>query len=358
MSPTGVLLLALATIAPQAEGGSDPRAAEGWRSLDGVVAHVGDEVITRGELDRFVQRRTGGLVLSTPEEVQDVREEALRGMITLRLQAQAGEDMGFDPAEMDRIVRRSIEAQRRELGSAGLAELWLEQGLDPLAAREDQMSDLYQQIWRIKTVGLPGPAGTRPTRDRFVRPGDLESLYRVNRDELGDPDEVQLQLLDVLAAAEGGLEKARERCEECRRMLVEDGADFGQMVEKYGASLRSTLGVTEALIVPRLADPRLREFAAGAETGEVSEILPLEGPEGLEGYRLVRLHSRREGAPPLPFSDPRTQNVLRREYLRQREERVLDEARDRLQRRAHVWLNPAFVETRANASAPPSAASR
>ena len=307
--------------------------------VDGVAAQAGNAVITLSELNRFVETKNARRPVSTREEAQKLQVEGLREILTTRLEAQAGEDMGLDPEQVERQVQYRLDMEREEIGLAGYVDKLRAEGQDALGELRNQKSDLYVYMWRAAKVGI-SVAGRRPTRDRYIRPGELRGMFEENRDALY-PTMVRLQVLVVSSEAAGSPEEARASCEKARERVLA-GEDMGAIVLELGADLRDTEGLTPEIPQGSIADPTLRKFVDQAEIGDLSSVSPIVGPKGPTpelGYQLVMLYDRREGGTG-DFGEVEVQRKLRSYFINKRDERVLERQKALLRSESYTWVHP------------------
>jgi len=328
--------------APRKSGTARPNGeddAAGWSLLDGVAIQADDRAVTFSQVQTFLERQVKGQAVSTQAQRQEQLQKARDAMVLQSLESQAGQSLGVDKAQVDHVVDRSMADLRRDRGLTGFQDYLAEKGENGLTYGEQQTRDLYRELWERKELGEPA-LGERSTRDDFVRPSALYTAYAVNKDALGQPDQVRFQLLDLLSRAAGGDEACRERAQELRGEAV-SGEDFGKLVLANGATLRENLGVTDFYPVPYLTDEDLRNFAQSAEADDISPVLPIHDERGrLVGYRVVRLDARQAGTPAPPFTDRDLQEGLRRRLRGTWQDRRLGEARDDLRSNAYIWTSP------------------
>ncbi len=336
---------ALALLAPllQDGGGQEgaarigPPADDGWKMLDAVIYQAGDEVITFLGLMQYYKYRLDAMNLpvSTQEEQNRLLDQALESLIVLKLESQAGEDQDLlTPVEVERTIDRFLENRRRahDEGLATYATELESIGLTAIREKEQTKEQFYTQSFR--DAGLTGP---RPTRDRYVRPGELRRLYHERRAALSEPDQVKFQEIVIVAEAVGGVEIAKSLAEEVLQRL-EAGEDFGLLNEEFSVTYRDTLGETEFFEMTKLP-PAIEEFAATAKEGDLSAPLPITAPSTGEvrAYRVLKFLERRAGKPAPAFFDPETQDELRQDVLDLRDQLYLRRARLQLRGRAYLW---------------------
>ncbi|MCZ6597319.1 MAG: hypothetical protein O7B99_06765 [Planctomycetota bacterium] len=366
-------LLALQLMTSAQEGGQEPKPAEepvgppivespaprsDWVRRDAVVAQVGDDVITESFIQNEIRNRK--LRITTLQEMSDAFSQIVFLEIFSRLETQAGEDEEiYGEEQVDNYIENFLARRREQQGIVGYTDQILEEGLDPLYEKDRYRESLYRDLHR--RAGLLGP---RPTRDNYLRPGELHAIFRIRLPNLGEPDRVQLQILVISNAAVAGQNAppaaARPLCEDLRKRLIAGDATFTELVEEFGVRRRESQGVTPLELASTLS-PEERAFVDGAEIGAISEVLPVRPPgktgNGAEpvAWEVIKLLVREEGAPPPDFTDRTIQTQLRQEVQDDREEKRLAESRFRAQRQAYVWLNPAYNRSDQE---PPTAAAK
>jgi hypothetical protein len=332
------LALALAAQLVQQETPPPPRRNP---ILDGVAVQACESLLTFSELERSIKRMRADHPPANREEEEAQRLRVLRDLMTLRLEEQAGEDLGIDQAQIDRISKATLQDERAKAGIQNyLAELRAH-GKDALAGESDSARDIRRAIWEYAALGRAF-ISKRATRDLDVRPGELRAIYAENKAQL-EQGTVQLRVLIVSTESAGSPEAARASCEEARTLVVEQGQDFALLVEERGVGLRDTRGLTE-FIPPSRMYPALEDFATTAKIGDLSEVMPYFNRETNKpapeiGYQLVELHDRR--SLPIPaFDSVEDQLTLRDQFTRQRMNLILERARDRLRRESDYWVSP------------------
>jgi hypothetical protein len=331
------LLASLVLLGPQQAA---PAAPGNSALLDCVAAQAGDAAITLSELNRANDRLLRSQPVSTQEEAQKLAVQGMLELLTARLEAQAGEDMGLDATQISQQIRLTLEEERERVGLAKYTEQLSGEGRDALGAEQDRAEELYRLLWRREKLGY-SVAGRRPVVDSYIRPGELRTLFAESRAALSST-RVRLQWLIVTSEAAGSEEEARARCEEARTRVLA-GEDLGDLVAEHGVEFRETRGLTPWVRVLGMPDPGLRAFADRAELDELSEVMPLVDRNGVPdpglGFQLARLHDREAGEE-LRFEDPELQRRLRILFSNERTRRVLDRERARLRGMAYSWIHP------------------
>lgn len=313
-------------------------------AIEGVVATVNDDALTSSEIARHardLRERRGNRPISTPEELQQLQEFALINAALERLRTQAGEDMGLSREEVERRTNLIMQREREGVGLVQHAQNLREAGLDSAGARENSQDFLYRVSWYYAQTGQGIGMRGRIFRDRYVRPGELRAHYDQNQDRLRGSAEVVLQVLEIHARAAGGLDGALAEIRSCRERYASGEASFEQLIEEVASVRRAERGRLPPMPEAQLADPQVAAFVRGARPGDwprdCSEPLSNGQSGGLEGYMLVRLLERKEGAPAPDFALLDTQSKLRRELQQLRERRAIGALEEQLVGRAHFW---------------------
>jgi hypothetical protein len=336
----GVLMTAQGPAAPPQDDG-------GWVLFEAVAAQAGDGVVTLRALDSQVTERLDELVkqgrIRNQEEFKlaslQISQQALQDLVTEELEAQGGQDMGLDREQIEQMISLQIEDERKRIGTTEYIDKLAKEGTDPLADKSERKKSLYRLLWARSKLGMPGPAGTRPTRDRFIRPGELKLIYRSNRGSL-KPPRIRLQTIEMPIAAAGSLEGARRILQDALAR-AEAGEDFGDLVDEYSSAGRSTRGISEWLPLAQLGNTPWGIWAATAQVDDFSSIYQLPPGAPPEVLLLLRMHERDDPAPP-KFEDDLVQKNLRRVFSSIRDERILKHEQGILGRQAYTWLNPSL----------------
>jgi len=298
--------------------------AEGWRDLDVVLQIVNERMMSTQTLQRELIRLNRRRAITTAGEEREAVNRIRTESIKDALRVQAGEDLGVDPAQLDRQVKDYLRRlQERLKGSAGMSN-YLEDRDRTLYEEQEITRDVIHATLYDNYVTGQGSTGegARPLHDSFVRPGYLTYTYRqcLEHPELlqvigGSGPSVVLQQLFVDPETAGGEEAGRSLAEDLRRRILE-GGDMGDLVEHYDAAKlnQGRRGMTEPFLEARLKefDPAVGAFVAEAKPGDVSEILPFRSKDKKEYLRIVRLVERRPAViPPLDSLEVQTKLTKR-----------------------------------------------
>jgi hypothetical protein len=105
-----MIALALALLAPPSSG-NPRRPRAGPDPLDGVAVQA-ESVVTFAKLRRAIKRVREEAPAGGREEEERMRAEILIGLWDLRIEEQAGSDLGVDPAQIERMSRAGLAEER------------------------------------------------------------------------------------------------------------------------------------------------------------------------------------------------------------------------------------------------------
>lgn len=203
----------------------------------GIVAIVGDEVITRAELDKKLDAQRAALLAKNPPSVVDrempwIERDALDLMIDTKILLQLvrqEEKKGQGPyivePELDAEVNRQVEAAQkageRLRGPEDLYRRALErEGISREEYRKHLKEELsitkylWQRVYKIY--------------DDFVPPQELKAYYELNTEEFQTPVEVAFRYLAIKYSRDDRLDTLMK--------LVKDGLetqrDFGELAKQ------------------------------------------------------------------------------------------------------------------------------
>jgi hypothetical protein len=271
-----------------------------WHDLDKVIQVVNEDMLTSRAMARqmFIENRRKPF--KDEAEATEKQRQLHIDRVKDALQVQAGQDMGLDPKEVDHRVKYWIDSEKERKGSAVFAQELAENGMTLFEYQQMARERVYAFFWENYITGGGGAGATRPSRDRYVRPGYLSYCFRqcLDHPELlpvigGQEQRVVLQQLFIDPRTNGGQEKALALAEDLRNRIA-DGADMNDLVERYDARKdKRAHGITEPVMEARLArgDPAVGAFVAESKPGDVSKVLEFKSKNDT-AYRIVRLVER------------------------------------------------------------------
>ena len=323
-----------------------------------VIKVIGDEIITYAEVVRALQQLGSEGKLVTEDDFERERDKAFMNLIELKLQAQAGRDLGFSRDLVERIVKDSFN--RRVEGWGGRAkagEMLEEGGVTPDEFKEVLEKQVLARAWRNAKTGMTAGATGRVEVDRYVRPGQQYNLFQQLKNDPrylerlgGQPERAVIQELLLMPSSQNDLAAMDSSFALGVHLkgLIESGeSTFAELDAIHGPIGRAeeTIGrEPQPLAIHRLENVSLARhggdqlfvFAQSAELGAVSDPLLhalADGRKVVTFYRLIR----RLPSEPASFTAPGTQRALEEELLKVLDERRLEAGMRLLQRHTFHW---------------------
>lgn len=337
---------------PPAPSPAEIRRAEGWQSLNRCALVVNEEPVTLFAIQRGVirskrERRAG------PEADNELVAQEITNQARTRLEIQGGKDLGFDPAQIVRIVDRQMKRQEEDAGSVTRLAEGLRRGeLDSFDRRHEIETRVHAYLWEESVTGRGSGPGGRVSRDRYIRPGrawfdhrEAEAKAVLNR----SVQVTQIVLLLDDPPAPGGDQRLIDRLNEMRGR-IEAGEDMGELAELYGSTDRSTRGLSRFLALGPLGRifPEVAKFLSTASVGELSPPLPYRDPKDpsrVLGYLMVRPEEYR-ATPPPAFDQPQSQAEWIGGLRTRLDDDRIDAGLAQLLQAAFVWPEQTFSATR------------
>jgi parvulin-like peptidyl-prolyl isomerase len=303
------------------EGGAQPpRLGEVEGSApSGIVAIVGDDAITRSQLDREVRQRMRELEATYPLQIiEQERPKIVRGLLedmireNLILQEFRRTRSGKEkrPEITDEQVQAEIADRIKKLKKRGILEVrdledYLELQRKTFNLGRDEV---FKQIREDIMIKIHLWESVFRNVDRYVRPGELRHYYERNRSEFSTP--IEIGYVQIFLLADG---RAAAIIEDIRKRLKE-GEDFKPVARDY--SQESAKGEPRRKPMEEINDwvPPIPETLRRMKVGEVAGPLRTE-----KGYHFFKLLDRVEG-------DPKGYEELLPELT----ERILTERRERV----------------------------
>jgi hypothetical protein len=338
---------------PAAEPARMPQDRSRWRLVDAAIVVVNEDIITVGALTRQVARRARELNVQSEEALAKVWSEVATTAVSSRLKVQAGRNMGFDEAQIDRFAREDFERwTERQGGVVGLTQFLESENLGVEEFRDYRRDLIYAELWEDSITGEGISVAARPSRDRFVRPGMLRFEYSLagevpGRAEAigGHTEQIDFErlVLPFDPRDPAAQERARELATTLRRRIL-DGEDLARIVEQYALDKDTAgrSGLVEIASARRLY-PEADAFFVSARPGDVSEPT-LTDRRGRRGYVILRLNARKAAELP-SLSDVEVQRKVAENCQKEIDEYRKEFARRQAEARSYIWQAPPPAES-------------
>ncbi len=276
--------------------------------LNSCALIVNEEPVTMLDLQRGVQRRIRDQKRPA-SDAEAMFNEELADRARALLEIQGGKDLGFDPAQVERIVRAQMERQTEDMGSVTRLALELKRDdMDSFERKDEWASYVNRRLWEESVTGKSPSPGGRVSNDRYVRPGWAQLVQRQAAREQSKNRTVQVTQLALGLEAPGSVERAKKRLEDLRAR-IEQGEDMGELAEQFGGTKKGTRGLSDFMIIEglRITNPDAAAFLDKAEVGELSPVLDFFDKAGnLAGYMVLRPEEFKL-VPVEPFDEPEGQ---------------------------------------------------
>lgn len=321
-----------------------------WIELDHVVLIVNQDILTYRALVRDLKAALAERPTRDKSEMQQLQSSITTRRTEELLAKQAGRDMGFDEKLVERNVADRFEgAIATNSGVVGLSNVLQAKSKTPEELRDDIRERLYGRLWIDAVTGQGAGLTERPSRDRYVRPGQLRFRYERALGEPktlqalgGGPELVRVQTLNLDPDAHGGLEATIQLAAAHARAIAE-GADMTELVREHGA-VKTNDGIGEPVELARLRSvaPALGSFIDARPSdparwpGYVSAPTVVGEKAGKPLVQIARIHSITPPRAP-EFGTIATQNAMSRLVQDDLDRYRLERGFSKLYRAAYVW---------------------
>jgi len=235
--------------------------------VDGVAAIVGDEVLLLSEVREAMQsvlaRVPRGQTLA-PEEMKQLRDSAVKGLIDDKLVLQIARKQGMSATEEDIDTAVAGIAQEEGVSSDAIYAAAAQHGME----RDSYREQLAKQLTRMKVV-----SGSVQGRVR-VSDEEVRKLYD-ERYGNAKPGE-RIRVLHILIAVPKDAPPAAREQAHGLAIKIRDQArqsgDFGDLARKYSAAPTAQQG---GLTVFRASDapPAIKSAIEGLKPGEITDVI-------------------------------------------------------------------------------------
>lgn len=249
--------------------------------LDKIVAVVNDQIILKSEVDGRVAE-----VLSNRRNIQfseDLWYQMLENMIdnnVLHEQARI-DSIVVSQDEVSRALDQRIDQLIQQVGSEEALEEALGQ---PLIQVRSEFRDTFRRelmVERVRTQKQNSVRITRPEVEDYFNEIPADSLPVI-------PETVELSHIVALPPVRGEAEaNARNKAEDLRRQLLEEGADFEALAREHSDGPGASRGGRLPMVSTNDLIAEYAAAAAALEPGEISEVVRTRA-----GFHIIRLNER------------------------------------------------------------------
>lgn len=322
-----------------AQGPETPPRAAPQRGPGGIVAIVGDEVITRAELDRRVERRRAQLLTRLPASAVDrelawIERDVLDSMADtkillqlVRLEEKKTTGPYVTEADLDQEVNRQVEELKRKGERIrGPEDLYRQAREAEGLTREDYRKNLKEELAIQRFLWLK----VYKSNDDFIPPQELKAYYQANREEFTTIIEMSFRFLSIKPSRDNRMDLLVDLV----RKGVKEQKDF-QELARQAAELQGEDGERAGILYRKSLD-ELKDWVKptadvlrSLKKGEVSDAVITVSNE----IRFYKLEDLKQG-------DPKTfeevQELISRRIREQNHRQLLDAFLEKQRRKIRV----------------------
>jgi peptidyl-prolyl cis-trans isomerase SurA len=249
------------------------------QQVEGIVALVNDQPITTVD----VRNRMRMIIASSgqqpsPEAIERIQEQAVRGLIdeTLQLQAAAEFEVDVDEAEVDQAI--DDIAERNGTTRAQIQQELASAGVDISTLRRQLEAEI---AWQIIVSGRYG------SRIRVSNQQIEAALERIAA-SASQPQYYIAEIFLELTSA-GGEERLQQQATAALNALRE-GAPFQMVAQQFSAAPSAANGGEVGWVLGGQLRPEVEQVAQVLQPGQLSRPIRVPG-----GYMIIAMIEKREG---------------------------------------------------------------
>ena len=256
-----------------------------------VLAKVGDEKITKGDIDKelkqyidFLKQQYGDDYESNEQIKQQLvqdKKQALNNLVTQKILLQEATTLNLKPSddELDKKVNDTIDQYKEQYSGEGQFEKLLEQ----VGLTEDQFKEL------IRNQNIMQAVQEEIIKDITVSDDDIQSYYDENKDsEFTESAGATVAHILVAEKNDDGsidFDKSLEKANELKAK-IDAGADFAEVAKESSVDTRTAVNGGSLGFVEYNSTQYVTEFMdgfKGLKEGEVSEPV-----KSKYGYHIIK----------------------------------------------------------------------
>ncbi|MCC6232418.1 MAG: peptidylprolyl isomerase [Verrucomicrobiales bacterium] len=258
------------------------RATQAADAVNGIVALVGDSVITYEQVERLIARAIELERAKYPNQpdnlrraVAEARKAGVETLINRRLILEDFKELKVSLPET--LIEKNVEEEiKQRYGERTvLAKSLQQEGVTFESFRKEIREQFIEAVMRNRNV----------PRDILVSPGRIEKFYRENIEKYQIPDQVKLRMIVI--------DKTRTPADATRLgreilSKLDDGADFAEMAAVYSDGSQAREGGSWGWVDRKVLREDLADVAFQLPAGKRSDLI-----EKAEGVYIMLVEENR-----------------------------------------------------------------
>ena len=304
----------------------------GGVTVEDIVAHVNDQIITQSDYDRAMKEmddeaKQQGLSM---QEISEHHKDLLRSLIDQQLWLSKGKELGIN-GETELIKR--LDEIRKQYNMSSLEDLEKaakEQGY----SYEDFKANIRNQI--ITQNVMREEVGRRVQ----ITPGEVQQYFEQHKQDYSKPESVQLSEILVSTgdnpddAAKTAAGKAKADDIEAK---LHAGGDFSQLAKSFSDGTTAADGGAFGTFNHGTLNKIFEDATFALKTGEYTDPIRTK-----QGYVIFKVEKHNPGGVPA-FKD--VEQEVEQKYYETRMEPAMREYLTQMREEAYIDIKPGFADT-------------
>ena len=326
----------LASSASAQTRAAQPQSPYGGVTVEDIVAHVNDRIITQSDYDRAMKEADDEAKQhgATMQQISEGHRDLLRTLIDQQLWLSKGKELGIDG---DTELVKRLDEIRKQYNLATMEDLEKaakEQGV----SFEDFKANVRNQI--ITQDVMREEVGRRIQ----ITPGEVERYFNAHKQNYSKPETVQLSEILVSTGADPD-DKAKVDAGEAKAADIEAklhaGGDFAQLAKSFSdGPTAPDGGVFGTFRRGELGAKVFEDATFSLKAGQYTE--PIRTRQGFIIFRVDQHNS--SGPPAFKDVEPQVEQDL---YFSQMEPKMR-EYLTQMREEAYINLKPGYVDSGAS----------
>ena len=291
------VLLQTSAFAAETVRGDKRKSAE---AIDYIVVVVNDDVITRHELDSYLEKirqqlKKQGTPLPAARELE---KQVLERMIVDKLQLQFAKESGvrIDDAQLDKALTR-IAQQNNFASLADFRAKLAKEGVEFRKFREEIRNEITFSRLREREVD----------NKLLVSDSEIENYLDMQKKQGGKSEELELAHILVQIPEQASAEKikeSRQRADQAWNQLI-GGAQFAQVAAGYSDAKDGLQGGNLGWRPIDRLPSIFQEALQNLKVGEITTVL-----RSPNAFHIVKLLNRRNNDTPIVITQTQVRHIL------------------------------------------------